>query len=225
MEDNALIRYTNVSASRLDGLRTPDNYEVPQDISRSFTLLARYYSSPAAPSPTPITTSLLAFLDNFVTNTITPTSFLAAHSLSDIEDRLLVNTIHWARSEGIPFPAPRPSLHPVHQAQEPSIYPVHQAQGLSIQPAPQTVHRRLQIEYELPASISAIPGSPVTVLIPIQVENSSKKRKVQLQLVQPRLDLSQLVRTIEHTTRSRREAASTEASLDLPNAPDTMSGR
>jgi len=257
VEDSALVRYTSASVSRLVS-PTNSGISIPQEIQRSFTLLARYYTSPNTPSPTPIAASLLAFLDNFITDRIAPTSFhtVTTHNLSAIEDQLLIDTIRWARSEGIPFTARRPSeqgpsVHPVHQAQGlsiqpvhqaqrlsirgPSVHPVHQARGLSIQPvhqaqqlsippAQQTAHRRLQIEYELPAGISAVPGSPGTVLIPIQVENSSKKRKVRLQLVRPRLDQQQLIRPMEHTARSRSGATSTEASLDLPDAPDTMSG-
>jgi len=126
VEGNALVRYTSASASRPDSFRTP-GASIPREIRRSFTLLARYYASPSTQaSPTPITASLLAFLDNFITNRITPTSFhtVTVQNLSAIEDRLLVDTIRWARSEGITFPTPRPSIHPVHQAQ-----------GLSIQPS------------------------------------------------------------------------------------------
>jgi len=145
-EENALVRYTSASASRPDSLRTRGT-SIPQEIQRSFTLLARYYTSPNTPSPTPITTSLLAFLDNFISNTNTHNFSLAAHSLSDIEDRLLIDTIRWARSEGIPFLALRqsiqaPSVHPVHQAHGLSIQPVYQAQRLSIQgPSMQPVYQ------------------------------------------------------------------------------------
>ena len=138
VEDSALVRYTSASVSRLVS-PTNSGISIPQEIQRSFTLLARYYTSPNTPSPTPIAASLLAFLDNFITDHIAPTSFhtVTTHSLSAIEDRLLINTIRWARSEGIPFQARRPSeqgpsVHPVHQAQGLSIQPVHQAQRLSI---------------------------------------------------------------------------------------------
>jgi len=144
VEANALVRYTIASASRPDSFRTP-GASIPREIRRSFTLLARYYTSPSTQaSPTPITTSLLAFLDNFITNRITPTSFhtVTVQNLSAIEDRLLVDTIRWVRYEGITFPAPRPSIHPVHQAQGLSIQPVHQAQRLSIQgPSVHPVHQ------------------------------------------------------------------------------------
>jgi len=275
VEGNVLVRYTSAFASRPDSFRTPDA-SIPQEIKRSFTLLARYYASPSTHvSPTPITASLLAFLDNFIANRITPTSFhtVTVQNLSAIEDRLLVDTIRWARSEGITFPSPRLSIQPVHQAQGlsiqpvhqaqrlsiqgPSVHPVQQAQGLSIQsvhqaqglsiqpvhqaqrlliqgPSVQPVHQdqelsiqprqhRLQIEYELPAGVSAVPGSPGTVLIPIQVENSSKKRKVRLQLVQPSLNQLPVVPLVEHSTHSRPEVTSMEISLDLPDASDAMS--
>jgi hypothetical protein len=116
----------------------------------------------------------------------------------------LFDTIHWATARGIPFSDPTlaitptlprgaaqqslqpvhqaalPPLQPVHQAQQ-SLQPVHQAASLPLQPVHQ-VPRRLQIEYDLPAGVDAVPGSPGTVLFPLQVENSSKKRKVRLQL-------------------------------------------
>ena len=146
VEDNTLVRYTSASASRPDSFRTP-GASIPWEIRRSFTLLARYYASPSTQaSPTPITASLLAFLDNFITNRITPTSFhtVTVQNLSAIEDQLLVDTIRWACSEGITFLAPRPSIHPVHQAQGLSIQPVHQAQGLSIQPVHRAQRRSIQ---------------------------------------------------------------------------------
>jgi len=128
VEGNALVRYTSASASRNPGA------SIPQEIQRSFTLLARYYTSPNTPPPTPITASLLAFLDNLISNSTNTHNFsFAADSLSDIEDRLLIDTIRWARSEGIPLPIQGPSIHPVQQAQGLSIQPVHQAQRLSVQ--------------------------------------------------------------------------------------------
>jgi len=271
MEGNGLVRYTSASASRNPGA------SIPQEIQRSFTLLARYYTSPNTPPPAPITASLLAFLDNLISNsTDTHNSSYAADSLSDIEDRLLIDTIRWTRSEGIPLRIQGPSIHPVQQAQGlsiqpvhqaqrlsvqgpsvhpvqqaqelskqpvqqaqrlliqgPSVHPVQQAQGLSIYPVQQAQrlsiqgpsvqsiqqgqersvqprHRRLQIEYELPDGISAVPGSPGTVLIPIQVENSSKKGKVRLQLVKP-----PAVPLADRGTYSGPEVTSTEVSIPV----------
>jgi len=78
------------------------------------------------------------------------------------------------------------SLQPVHQAALLPFQPVHQADRQSQPPVHQATEyqgtRRLQIQYDLPAGVDAVPGSPGTVLIPLQVENSSKKRKVRLRL-------------------------------------------
>jgi len=96
---------------------------------------------------------------------------------------------------------------PVHQGKRPSIVPVHQGKRLSGSYDQQP--RYLQVHYEIPAGVDPVPGSPGTVLIPVQVENSSKKRKVRLQLTEP--------------TPSPRQSASpvlSEASsTELPDAP------
>jgi len=165
-------------------------------------LLARYYRLPTSPPPSPNTASVLNFLHSFLqVNSTTPLSPIAP--CADIEECLLDDTIRWANARGLPFADPRlalvsQSLQPVHQAASllslpvqqalvsQSLQPVHQAAPLPSQPVHQeTDHRstqQLQILYDLPAGVDATPGSPGTVLIPIQVENSSKKRKVRLQL-------------------------------------------
>jgi len=74
-----------------------------------------------------------------------------------------------------------------HPSQQ-SLEPVHQVVFLPFQPVDQAtphehqVARRLQIHYDLPAGVNAVPGTSGTVLIPLQVENLSKKYKFRLQL-------------------------------------------
>jgi len=58
---------------------------------------------------------------------------------------------------------------PVHQGKRPSIVPVHQGKRLSGSYDQQP--RYLQVHYEIPAGVDPVPGSPGTVLIPVQVEN------------------------------------------------------
>jgi len=221
---------------------------VPPAIKRSFLLLARYYRLPTSSPPSPNTASVLNFLHSFLqVNSTSPLSPIAPRT--DIEERLLDDTIRWANARGLPFADPRlalvsqslqpvhqapfllsppvqqalvsqslqpvyqaellpslpvqqalvaQSLQPVHQAAllpslpvqqalvSQSLQPVHQAAPLPSQPVHQETDqrstRRLQILYDLPAGVDATPGSPGTVLIPIQVENSSKKWKVRIQL-------------------------------------------
>ena len=183
---------------------------IPRAIKRSFLLLARYYSLRKSPPPSPTTSSVLNFLHSFI-QINSNISLLPIAPRADIEERLLTDTICWAHARGLPFADPRlaiaqQSLQPVQQAALLPYQPVHQATGQSLQPVQQAallpyqpvhqatgqslqpvhqVPRRLQIEYDLPASVDAVPGSPGTVLIPLQVENSSKKRNVRLQLVRP----------------------------------------
>jgi len=95
----------------------------------------------------------------------------------------------------------------VHQGKRPSIVPVHQGKRLSGSYDQQP--RYLQVHYEIPAGVDPVPGSPGTVLIPVQVENSSKKRKVRLQLTEPTPSPRQ------STSPVLSEAGSTQ----LPDAP------
>jgi len=108
------------------------------------------------------------------------------------------------------------SLQPVRQAALLPSQPVHQALvSQSLQPVHQAADhrsaRRLQIQYDLPAGVDAIPRSPGTVLIPLQVENSSKKRKVRLQLAATTRQTG-----IDHTRNLLPEAVS--ESVELPDA-------
>jgi len=96
---------------------------------------------------------------------------------------------------------------PVHQRKRPSIVPVHQRKRLSGSYDQQPCY--LQVHYEIPAGVDPVPGSSGTVLIPVQVENSSKKRKVRLQLTEPTPSPRQYASPV------LSEAGSTE----LPDAP------
>jgi len=63
------------------------------------------------------------------------------------------------------------------------IVPVHQGKQLSGSYDQQL--RYLQVHYQIQAGVDPVSGSPGTVLIPVQVENSRKKRKVRHQLAEP----------------------------------------
>jgi len=133
--------------------------------------------------------------------------------------------------------AKRPSIVPVQQGNRSSIVPVHQGRRL---PASNPSHQNpsiqspgfLQIQYEIPASVDPVPGSPGTVLIPLQVENSSKKRKVRLQLTGPAQNpsfppqipvLSQLPGPTQplllQARRPTSPVLSEAGSTELPDAP------
>jgi len=140
---------------------------IPPAIKRSFVLLTRYYSLPTSPPPSPNTASVLSFLHSFIqVNNSIPLSPIAPHA--DIEERLLDDTIRWVNVQGLRFADPRLALVPQ------SLQPIHQAAPLHSQPVHQAIRQSLPVD--------AIPGSPGTVLIPLQIENSSKKRKVRIRL-------------------------------------------
>jgi len=121
-----------------------------------------------------------------------------------------------------------PPFEPVHQALVPqSLQPVHQAAPLPSQPVHQATSRkhrgsrRLQIQYDLPAGVDAVPGSPGTVLIPLQVENSSKKRKVRLRLAATATNLSRDLAPALSESDELPDAGS--ESSELPDAVSELS--
>jgi len=121
------VRPTSASSAKQ---RTQLLY-IPPAIKRSFVLLARYYSLPTSPPPSPNTASVLSFLHSFIqVNNSIPLSPIAPHA--DIEERLLDDTIRWANVRGLRFADPRlalvpQSLQPVHQVAPLHSQPVHQA--------------------------------------------------------------------------------------------------
>ena len=90
-------------------------------------------------------------------------------------------------TSGLDSATKRRPIVPVHQGKRSSIVPVYQGKRLSasdplLQGPFNQPPRFLQIHYEIPAGVDPVPGSPGTVLIPLQVENLSKKCKVRFQL-------------------------------------------
>jgi len=180
---SALVPYTSESAFSLSpGRPTAASSAkqqtqllyIPPAIKRSFLLLARYYSAPESPPPSPITSAVLNFLHSFIkANSNSPLSPIAPRA--DIKERLLNDTISWAHARGLPFADPRLALvtqplqpvhqaallpfQPVHQALVPqSLQPVHQAALLPSQP----VHQALVSQSLQPVHQAApLPFQPV----------------------------------------------------------------
>jgi len=102
--DSALVPYTSGSAFSPSPLRPTSASSakqrtqllyIPPAVKRSFLLLARYYNLSESPPPSPITASILNFLHSFIqVNSNSPLLLVAP--CADIEECLLIDTIHWA---------------------------------------------------------------------------------------------------------------------------------
>jgi len=78
--------------------------------------------------------------------------------------------------------------------------------------------RRLHIQYDLPTGVDATHGSPGTVLIPIQVENSSKKRKVRHRLAASGPAGTDYTRDLSRESVSEPREVPNSESGELPDA-------